>query len=170
VLAGGGIFTGRATVVGSRIRSRSDTTGRNKDAVTPPMGCLTVAQQLKDAGKDIFSILYPDAHHGFDILAAGAGMSTPWGYVQYDAGATADARLRVAAFLARHLQKTPEVPDLVAKVLQSVAERSNWSRWREAPRSLEGALAAPPREDHLWDARIWPRISPPGDRFVCTFA
>ena len=79
----------------------------NKDDVTPPTGCVTAAQRLKDAGKDISWALYPDAHHGFDIVEAGEGMGTPWGHIQYDAGATADARHRVATFLARQLRDSP---------------------------------------------------------------
>jgi dienelactone hydrolase len=78
-----------------------------KDNVTPAAGCVTVAQQLKDAGKDVSWVLYPGAHHGFDNPEAGSGVLLPWGLVKYDATAAADARHRIAIFLSRHLRRAP---------------------------------------------------------------
>lgn len=77
------------------------------DGVTPSAGCVTVAQQLKNAGKDVSWVLYPGAHHGFDNAESGTGVLLPWGLVRYDAAAAADARRRVATFLSHQLRRSP---------------------------------------------------------------
>src|SRR5215831_19983974 len=58
--------------------------------------------------------------------------------------------------------------DPVRVWLRGQTRRDGGRLTREAPR--EGGRQAPLGGDYFRDALIWTRISPPGDRFVCTFA
>src|SRR5688572_2481671 len=84
------------------------------DDWTLPSECARMVEAMRGRGADATIVLYPGAVHYFDVvgqprtvLPEVENRNKPGGCcgasVGYDAGADADARTRVEAFLARHL-------------------------------------------------------------------
>jgi carboxymethylenebutenolidase len=71
------------------------------DSLAAPEDCRAVADALREQGRAVDVHTY-DARHGFDAPDYSTGPND-----HYDAEATADARARVAAFLAPLVDATP---------------------------------------------------------------
>jgi dienelactone hydrolase len=69
------------------------------DSIVSSGDCMSLGEGLARAGNPVQVHLYPGVDHGFDLL----GMPEDWGLAP-DEAAAADARERVAAFLAEHLR------------------------------------------------------------------
>ncbi|MGH7385810.1 MAG: dienelactone hydrolase family protein, partial [Candidatus Rokuibacteriota bacterium] len=85
------------------------------DDWTPAARCREMVEAMRGRGADATIITYPGAYHYFDVegqrhevLTEVENDDRPGGFgatVAYQAEAAADARRRIAAFLARHLQR-----------------------------------------------------------------
>lgn len=81
-----------------------------KDDWTPAEPCRIIAENARQAGRDVTAVVYPKAHHGFD----GAHIARPtWipearrgrgATVAYDPRASADSEKRLREFLQRHFR------------------------------------------------------------------
>ena len=70
-----------------------------KDDWTPPADCLLAGASMKDEGRPVSIVLYPEASHLYD---APGPMRDYLGHrIGFDASATRDSRLQVSRFLAR---------------------------------------------------------------------
>jgi dienelactone hydrolase len=73
-----------------------------KDDWTPPADCLLAGASMKDEGRPVSIVLYPEASHLYD---APGPMRDYLGHrIGFDASATRDSRLQVSRFLAREFE------------------------------------------------------------------
>jgi dienelactone hydrolase len=84
------------------------------DDWTPAAACVRMVAAMRERGADVAVVTYPGAHHYFDVEGQPLAVlphvendAAPSGHgatVGYQAAAAADARRRIAAFLARTLR------------------------------------------------------------------
>lgn len=74
------------------------------DDWTPAVLCTAMMKNRSGAGSSIRLIVYPGAHHGFDIVPLRQGRQIFGHWLEYNAAATEQATEEMRKFLAEHLR------------------------------------------------------------------
>jgi dienelactone hydrolase len=77
------------------------------DNWTPAERCRDMVAHARPDGAAIALVVYPGAHHAFDVAELGSGVRVLGHRLEYSAPAALDAQRRLRAFLAAHLVKAP---------------------------------------------------------------
>jgi dienelactone hydrolase len=72
----------------------------------PGRACRWLAAYARPDAQKVELVVYPGAHHAFDIVAFNPGRSLRGRWVEYDEAASKDAEEKTRAFLDAHLVKT----------------------------------------------------------------
>jgi len=75
------------------------------DDWTPAADCGRTMTRWGDAGAPVQLVIYPGAHHAFDVQILQPGRTMFGHWTEYNPEAAEDARRRIRAFLANYLQK-----------------------------------------------------------------
>ena len=76
------------------------------DAWNPAETCRWLAAHTRPDAEKVELVVYPGAHHAFDIVAFNPGRSLGGRWVEYDETAAKDAEEKTHAFLDAHLIET----------------------------------------------------------------
>src|SRR5262249_52372398 len=74
-----------------------------RDDWTPADSCRAMIAKPHPDSAPIEMIVYPEAHHGFDVVQLQPGRASFGHWIEYNEAAAKDAEARVKTFLAVHL-------------------------------------------------------------------